>query len=86
MSLLTLYSMIKIWNQAFWKSGPEETPSVKQMEQPAWFFQWAPVFSLVVLILVLGLAAEPVFQLAQQAADQILIPAEYFRTVLGGGI
>lgn len=86
MSLLTLYSMIKIWNQVFWKPDLDDDPSFHQENLPTWIFHKIPVLILVLLILGLGLAAEPVFELAQQAADQLLIPGEYFRTVLGGGI
>jgi multicomponent Na+:H+ antiporter subunit D len=86
MSLLTLYSMIKIWNQAFWKPPLEASSSSHRESPPTWIFHKLPVLILVVLILGLGFAAEPIYELAQQAADQLLIPGEYFRTVLGGGI
>ena len=86
MSLLTLYSMIKIWNQAFWKTSPEGESRSHQVDQPAWMMKWVPVLTLTILILVLGLVAEPFLKLTQQAADQILIPGEYIQTVLGGGI
>jgi multicomponent Na+:H+ antiporter subunit D len=83
MSLLTLYSMIKIWNQVFWKADPEGKPNPKAGGH-AWQLTLAPVFVLTLLILGLGLAPEPVFQLAQKAAYQLLAPAEYIGTVFGG--
>ncbi len=86
MSLLTLYSMIKIWNQAFWKSSPEEDLTMYQADKLSWVLQWVPVLTLTLLIIALGFFAEPAYKLAQQAADQILIPAEYLRTVLGSGV
>jgi multicomponent Na+:H+ antiporter subunit D len=36
------------------------------------------------LVLALGLFAEPVYQLAQEAAGQVLAPQEYIRVVMGG--
>jgi multicomponent Na+:H+ antiporter subunit D len=83
MSLLTLYSMIKIWNQAFWRANPESKPE-PQVAGPTWNFQMIPVITLTLVILALGLFPEPIFQLAQEAADQILAPAEYIRVVFGG--
>jgi multicomponent Na+:H+ antiporter subunit D len=84
MSFLTLYSMIKIWNQAFWKTVPEGAP-VAPSDIPSWKLWVAPVFMLTVLIVALGLIPEPVFQLAEKAAFQILSPAEYIGVVFGGG-
>jgi len=83
MSLLTLYSMIKIWNQVFWKADPDGKPSPKAGGH-AWQLTLAPVIALTLLILVLGLAPEPVFQLVQKAAYQLLAPAEYIGSVFGG--
>jgi multicomponent Na+:H+ antiporter subunit D len=84
MSLLTLYSMIKIWNQAFWKPAPEDTPAPK-VEIPNWKLQLVPVLALTLVIVALGLVPEPAFQLAQKAAYQILAPAEYIGVVFAGG-
>jgi multicomponent Na+:H+ antiporter subunit D len=85
MSLLTLYSMIKIWNQAFLKSKPEEQLSGGHAPNEN-VMQVGTVLILTLLILLIGLAVEPIFNLSQQAADQLLVPAEYFRAVLGDGI
>jgi multicomponent Na+:H+ antiporter subunit D len=84
MSLLTLYSMIKIWNQVFWKTAPKETTASAQ-EIPFWKLQVMPVLALTVLIIALGVIPDPFFQLAQEAAYQILAPAEYISVVFGGG-
>ena len=84
MSFLTLYSMIKIWNQVFWKAAPEDAPQSPK-DIPSWKLQVAPVLMLTVLIVALGLMPEPVFQLAEKAANQILTPLEYINIVFGGG-
>lgn len=83
MSLLTLYSMIKIWNQAFWKPGPEGSPEPKP-EATTWYLQLIPVITLTLLVLALGLFPETIFQIAQAAAHQLLTPADYIGAVLGG--
>ncbi len=84
MSLLTLYSMMKIWNQAFWKAAPNEHP-VMHVEITAWKLQVAPVVVLTLLIVALGLVPEPAFNLAESAANQMLAPLEYINIVFGGG-
>jgi len=84
MSILTLYSMVKIWNRAFWRPVPEDQ-KIRVDKPPVWSLQIIPVAALVVVIIALGLFPDPVFRVAQDAATQILAPAEYIGIVLGGG-
>jgi multicomponent Na+:H+ antiporter subunit D len=76
----TLFSMMKIWMQAFWRPAPESTAQ----ESAAGIGMWAPVAALAVLSLVIGLAVQPVFSLAQRASEQLMDPAIYVEAVLGG--
>lgn len=82
-SLLTLYSMMIIWRDAFWRTSPEpqsmETPSGVSPLTPS---LWLPVAVLVGLVMIIGLAAEPVYLLSQQAASQLLDPLNYITSVL----
>ncbi len=83
-SVLTLFSMTKIWAEVFWKPQPDETVLSKQSTS----FWWASILPLVVLVgltLFMGLAAEPILDLSMAAAEQLLHPAEYIDTVLGEG-
>lgn len=61
--LLTLYSMSKIWNEAFWKPHPTETAPHIALPVPA----YAAVWVLSLTLLALGLYPEPVLGLVQQA-------------------
>lgn len=84
-SLLTLYSMTKIWNEAFWKPAP--APDAASPAEPSRFravAAFAPSVALAALTVAIGLGAESLFGLAQGAADQLLDPAGYVRAVLGG--
>ncbi len=80
-SLFTLFSMIKIWNEAFWKTTPEEnnTSQVKLCKSMI-----LPVGFLALLTLSVGFAIEPVFDVAMQAGVQLVEPASYINAVLGG--
>ncbi len=91
-SLLTLFSMIKIWNEAFWKAQPEtggKPPGKDPAEdENGWVggIGWGtlgPITLLALITVCIGLAAQPVFDLAVLAAEQLLNPEIYIRAVLG---
>jgi multicomponent Na+:H+ antiporter subunit D len=86
-SLLTLFSMTKIWTEAFWKEKPETSqresaPAAQPLSFGAALLYHIPIVMLALLTLAIGLSAEPIFALAQQAAAQLLNPAEYIEAVL----
>jgi len=86
--LLTLYSMIKIWTEVFWKSTPPEGdvapyPEVRQRE--LWLMA-APVVGLGLCTLFIGLYPAPIHALAEASAAQLLDPDAYIRAVLGEGV
>lgn len=84
--MLTLFSMTKIWSEAFWKGAPEravaEAPAALSPQGRLWLL--APVVVLALLTLAIGLAPEPLYALAKRAADQLMDPAAYIHAVLGG--
>jgi multicomponent Na+:H+ antiporter subunit D len=82
-SLLTLYSMTKLWNEAFWKEPPEGAARPLTGRVPGTLL--GPVVALATVTVVLGLGAGPVFDLASRAAAQLADPTEYIRAVLGEG-
>jgi multicomponent Na+:H+ antiporter subunit D len=92
-SILTLFSMIKIWTEAFWKERPPQTPPAPQSPEdlpaPVPGLGSAPALLIVPtavvggLTVLLGIGAGPVFDLALEAARQLLDPAEYIFAVLG---
>ncbi len=79
-SLLTLFSMTKIWAEAFWKPLPEgtETHAPGAGMGP----MLGGIVTLAVLAVVMGVAAGPLFVLAQQAGEQLTNPAPYIEAVL----
>lgn len=87
-SLLTLFSMTKIWAEVFWKAKPalEDTGRGQTtQEAPAQklFVLLLPIIVLALLTITIGLTVEPLLVLAQRAADQLLNPENYIRAVLG---
>ena len=81
-SLLTLFSMIKIWNEAFWKARPAPAdPAAGPAPRLAgWYL---PAALLAALVIVLGLGAGPGFDLALRAGEQLASPQAYIAAVLG---
>ncbi|MBN2433484.1 MAG: Na+/H+ antiporter subunit D [Acidobacteria bacterium] len=82
--ILTLYSMTKIWTEAFWKEPPTEYPSGEK-NTPAgvpWLLL-APVMALTALTIGLGLFPESFIQMTQEAAEQLMDRTAYIRAVLG---
>ena len=81
--LLTVYSMVKIWSDAFWKPQPEaiKDNAVAPPRLDAWML--APIVAMAALTVLIGLSPEPVYQLARAAADELLEPGAYVYTVIG---
>lgn len=78
-SLLTLYSMTKLWNEAFWKEPPAAAPAAGQVP---WTLL-GPVVGLAAITVAIGLFAGPVFDLASRAAAQLADPSQDIAAVLG---
>lgn len=86
--LLTLMSMMKIWNEAFWKNRPSPDDAKTIKGTPAWPTprpvprgMIAPVVGLVVLVTAIGLWPQPLLGYADRAAQQLLDPAAYIEAV-----
>ena len=82
--LLTVYSMTKIWNEAFWKpQGRGHSPARRWPKRRVSAWMLAPVAALVALTVLIGLAPEQLFQMARLAAEELLDPSAYVHSVLG---
>jgi len=89
--LMTLFSMTKIWGEVFWKPQPEAgAPSHVQMaaNPPVPWLMIIPIASLATLTLLVGVFAEPLFDIATRSAEQLLDPSGpggYIDTVMKTG-
>lgn len=84
-SLVTLFSMTKIWTEVFWKPKPvipvgavAETAEDRLRNQ----YLYLPVALLLVFILFIGVYAGPLVRLAEQASQGLLHIEKYTQTVL----
>jgi multicomponent Na+:H+ antiporter subunit D len=82
--LLTIYSMTKIWAQAFWEPHPEgadpELSSLSVRDRAALLL---PIAGLAVLTVIIGVMPEPFVRFAEESAAQLLDPSAYIAAVLG---
>jgi multicomponent Na+:H+ antiporter subunit D len=78
-SLLTLFSMSKIWSGVFWG-----TPAADSPPRPG-RAKTAATAALVVASFVIALAGEPLVAYAERAAEELLDPSFYSTLVLGAG-
>jgi multicomponent Na+:H+ antiporter subunit D len=84
-SLLTLFSMMKIWSGVFW--NPKEGEPEAAPHPPG---RWggpplmvAPTAALVVLAVAIGVLGGPIYDLCSRAAEDLLDTAAYRELVLG---
>jgi multicomponent Na+:H+ antiporter subunit D len=84
-SLLTLYSMTKIWAYVFWKPAPEPLPDLDPMPKGKWSVFLLPMVGFTAITIAIGVFAGPIFDYAEIAAGQLMDPQGYTDAVLGGG-
>lgn len=82
--VLTLYSMVKIWNEAFWKAAPEaaEVSMARWRAEPkVRFLMLVPIVSLAAITLTIGFFAEPFVDFSMRAGAQLLDKSVYIDAV-----
>ncbi|MGM0377165.1 MAG: proton-conducting transporter membrane subunit [Bacteroidota bacterium] len=84
--LFTLFSMVKIWVEVFWKSPPSEchpTRPPTHLKRGNYWMTGATT-AMAVLIVAGGIWAGPLVDFCTQAAESLLTPARYIDFVLHG--
>ncbi len=89
--LLTVYSMSKIWGEAFWKPAPEDAElrfsgrmaQEQDISREIWML--VPIAILALVTIVIGLIPAPFVKIAGEAAHELLHPQIYVKAVLGRG-
>ncbi|MFO7547670.1 MAG: proton-conducting transporter membrane subunit [Acidimicrobiia bacterium] len=76
-SLLTLFSMTKIWAAAFW--GESEDRPARPFDRT----MVGATAALLVVSLVVAFAAQPLYELAARAAGDLVDPGAYVEAVMG---
>jgi multicomponent Na+:H+ antiporter subunit D len=80
-SLLTLFSMTKIWSNAFW--GPRDEGSTAEvLTAPRRALMVGSTASLVVLSLAIAAASGPLYALSERAAGDLVDTSTYVNEVL----
>jgi multicomponent Na+:H+ antiporter subunit D len=80
--VLTLFSMLKIWNGAFWASTAKEGV---HNDEARWRPMTAVAAGMTILSLGIGFGAEFFLKVAHEAARQLIDRPAYIEYLLGGG-
>ncbi|MEM1059129.1 MAG: Na+/H+ antiporter subunit D [Verrucomicrobiota bacterium] len=83
--LMTLFSMTKIWGEVFWKPQPESgVPGhvAGKTNPPVPGLMYVPIVFLTGLIILYGVFAEPLLDIALRSAEQLLEPDAYIHAVM----
>ena len=80
--VMTLFSMTKIWAEAFWKQQPEGVAHPLPHRAGRLSYMVGPIAVLAVSTILIGLFGEPLFNFSERAAAQLLNPQEYISAVL----
>lgn len=82
--LLTIYSMTKIWNQAFWRPRPEgRAAPAAAISRGDLLLLSLPIAAMALLTLIIGIWVQPFLTVAGEAAAELLDPRHYVEAVLG---
>jgi multicomponent Na+:H+ antiporter subunit D len=81
--LLTLYSMVKIWAEAFWKADPaEEEGAVVGSKVSIPWPMWISMGLMVGAIFSISLSPEWILGIVQRAGEELMDPSRYLAAVL----
>lgn len=81
--LLTIFSMTKIWAEAFWKPHPEgRDPRLADLPAAARWQMLGPIIALATMTVMIGAFPSPFLEFATRGAEQLLDPAAYVAAVL----
>lgn len=84
-SILTLYSMMKIWNEVFWKDMPDGVPDIDRLPaipKRKMILLVAPAVALAICTLVIGFYTAPFFDAAAESAKELFNKSDYINAVM----
>ncbi|MFV0338795.1 MAG: Na+/H+ antiporter subunit D [Chthoniobacterales bacterium] len=81
--VLTLYSMTKIWAEAFWKADPDKEIGADDKTPKAIpVSMWIPILIMALTTLAIGFYPEWLLAIATQAGKELMDPSHYIQAVM----
>ncbi|MBE2280365.1 MAG: Na+/H+ antiporter subunit D [Ignavibacteriaceae bacterium] len=80
--ILTLFSMMKIWNEAFWKEQPADCVQVIKVTKKDLVLSVLPVVLLASVTVLIGVFAGSVFEYAEKVTAGLTDSTNYINAVL----
>jgi proton-translocating NADH-quinone oxidoreductase, chain M len=89
MAIVTIYYMFRTWIAVFWgerkdKAETSDIPVPEANKHKISFEIVFPIVALCAAVILLGIYPEPLYEISEIIATQILDPTEYITLVLGG--
>lgn len=81
--LFTLFSMVKIWMEVFWKKQPDDAPKTIQHKPHSDQWMLVSAFIMAILIVAMGIWSKPIVDFCELAAADLLNPSKYIYYVIG---
>lgn len=82
--LLTLYSMVKIWAEAFWKADPREQSvgANEKKNSGVPVAMWIAMVLMAAATLAISVSPEWIFSIVSRAGEELMDPSRYINAVL----
>lgn len=81
--LFTLFSMVKIWLEVFWKNKPRDKVVKAPLPPPKDHWMLTTSVVMAILIVAMGIWAQPIINFCEAAAYDLMNPDKYIEFVLG---
>ena len=81
-SILTLFSMIKIWNEAIWKQSSSKSPESPVQNKPIPLTLTIPVTFLAAITVIMGVFGGYFIRVAMDVSEQLLNKQYYIDAIL----
>lgn len=85
-TILTIFSMAKVWNEVFWKAEPQvdgnPAPPMNHLKYGQQFCLMFPICMFALLTLAIGHYPEPLLKWSLIASNELLNPQPYLEAVL----
>lgn len=82
---LTTIAVGRVWLLTYWRNAPAEESAVAAPAPISVFVDYLPLTMLTAIVVILGVFPQQILELSQIAAEQLLNPVGYIRSVFPAG-
>lgn len=82
---LTTIAVGRVWLLTYWRNAPSDESEVAAPAPISVFVDYLPLTMLTAIVVLLGVFPQQILELSQTAAEQLLNPVDYIRSVFPAG-